>query len=159
MIAATGHDRFAAADYRRLVEHRMRTARDGLRWHLVETTPGRHDWSNFLPLLRAAQDAGVEVIWDLCHWGWPDSIDIWTPAFVDRFARFCGAAARLVRDETDGPPFYCPVNEISYWSCAGGDVAYFSPFARPRVRAEGPARARVPRRHGRDPRRGPARVS
>ncbi|HET6521688.1 MAG TPA: hypothetical protein VFG47_17985, partial [Geminicoccaceae bacterium] len=133
LIAATGHDRAAAQDYRWMVEHGIRTVRDGVRWHLIEATPGRYDWSSLLPMLRAAREVGVQVVWDLCHYGWPDHIDIWRPAFVDRFARFAGAVAALVRDETEGgPPLYCPVNEISYWAWAGGDVARFNPTARGR---------------------------
>ena len=31
-------------------------------------------------------------------------------------------------------PFYCPVNEISFFSWGGGDAAYLNPFApRPRI--------------------------
>jgi beta-glucosidase/6-phospho-beta-glucosidase/beta-galactosidase len=127
LLAATQHDRFAAQDYRRMVEHDIRAVRDGLRWHLIETAPGQYDWSSFLPMLRAARDAGVQVIWDLCHYGWPDDIDIWSPAFVDRFARFADAAARVVREETDAVPFYCPVNEISFWSWAAADAGKFHP--------------------------------
>src|SRR5215210_8656827 len=41
----------------------------------------------------------------------PEDIDIWSPAFIDRFARFGGAAAQVVRDETDEVPIYVPVNE------------------------------------------------
>lgn len=129
LLAATSHDRHAAEDYRRLREHGIRAARDGLRWHLIEVQPGRYDWSSFLPMLQAARDTGTQVIWDLCHYGWPDDIDIWTPAFVERFARFAAAAARLVRDETDAPPFYCPVNEISFWAWAAGDAQKFHPAA------------------------------
>ena len=130
LIAATGHDTFAQADYLALRRHGIRTVRDGLRWHLIEIAPGRYDWSSFLPMLRAARQAGVQVIWDLCHYGWPDDIHIWTPAFVDRFARFAEAAARVIRDETGEVPFYCPVNEISFWAWAGGEVARFNPLER-----------------------------
>jgi beta-glucosidase/6-phospho-beta-glucosidase/beta-galactosidase len=133
LIAATRHDRFAAADYARTAEHGLRTIRDGLRWHLIEMAPGRFDWSSFLPMLRAARHAHVEVIWDLCHYGWPDDIDIWSPQFVDRFARFAKAAARVVRDETDAVPFYCPVNEISFWAWAAGDAGKFHPATRGRA--------------------------
>ena len=129
LIEATEHDRFAAQDYRRLAECGIRTVRDGLRWHLIETTPGTYDWSSFLPLLRAARDGGMQAIWDLCHYGWPDGLDIWSPAFVDRFACFVRAAAHVIRDETDDVPFYCPVNEISYWAWAGGEVGRFNPVA------------------------------
>ena len=132
LIAATRHDVNAAADYRALAQHGIRTVRDGLRWHLIETQPGRYDWSSFLPMLRAARETGTQVIWDLAHWGWPDDLDIWSPTFVDRFAHFARAAAKLVRDETDGVPFYTPVNEISFWAWGGGDLGFIAPFARHR---------------------------
>jgi hypothetical protein len=129
LIAATGHDVHAEADYRMLAEHGIRTVRDGLRWHLIESTPGHYDWSSFLPQLRAAREVGTQVVWDICHWGWPDDLDIWSPAFIDRLARFARAAAQVVRDETDAVPFYVPVNEISFWSWAGGSLAYINPLA------------------------------
>jgi hypothetical protein len=132
LIAATAHDRYAEADYRALAQHGLRTARDGLRWHLIETAPGRYDWSSFVPMLRAAQRTGTQVIWDLAHWGWPDDLDIWSPAFIDRFGRFARAAARVVADETDAVPFYTPINEISFWAWAGGTLGHIGPFSRGR---------------------------
>ena len=134
LIASTRHDVNAAADYRMLADLGIRTVRDGVRWHLIETTPGHYDWSSFLPMLRAARDTGTQVIWDVAHYGWPDDIDIWSPAFVDRFAAFGRALAQVVRAETDTVPFYVPVNEISFWSWAGGDVAYMNPLATDRGR-------------------------
>jgi hypothetical protein len=80
-------------------------------------------------MLRAAREAGSQVIWDLCHYGWPEELDIWSPDFVGRFARFAGAAAKLVREETNSVPLYCPVNEISFWAWAGGDTGYLNPHA------------------------------
>jgi beta-glucosidase/6-phospho-beta-glucosidase/beta-galactosidase len=132
LLATTGHDQAVAQDYRWMVQHGIRTVRDGVRWHLIETSSGGYDWSSFLPMLHASRDLGVQTIWDLCHYGWPDGIDIWAPAFVERFSRFARAVAELVRNETDATPFYCPVNEISYWSWAGAEVARFNPLARGR---------------------------
>lgn len=129
VIASTGHDVNAAQDYKQLQEHAIRTVRDGLRWHLIETSPGRYDWASFLPMLEAANATGTQVIWDLLHYGWPDDIDIWSPDFVKRFARFAAAAARVVREESDAVPFYSPVNEISFFSWGGGDAGYLNPFA------------------------------
>lgn len=132
LIDSTGHGRWAGQDYATLRRHGIRSARDGLRWHLIESTAGHYDWSSFLPQLRAAEQAGVQVIWDLCHYGWPDGIDIWRPEFVERFARFAAAAARMIREESDRVPFYSPLNEMSFWAWAGGEVAYFSPLGRGR---------------------------
>lgn len=129
LLRATRHDVHACQDYRALASHGIAAARDGLRWHLIEQKPGRYDWSSFLPMLRASRKAGMQIIWDLCHYGWPDHIDIWSPQFPGRFARFAAAAAAVVRDETPETPFYCPVNEISFWAWAGGDMRLFAPFA------------------------------
>lgn len=127
MIAATYHDRLAAADYAQLLEHGIRAARDGVRWHLIETSPGHYDWSAVLPMLRAAEQTGVQVIWDLLHYGWPDDLDVFAAAFVDRFAAYAGAFARLHLTETGRPPFVCPVNEISFLAWGGGDMARMGP--------------------------------
>jgi hypothetical protein len=132
LITATEHDRAVMLDYRWMTEHGIRTVQDGVRWHRIETAPGRYDWSSLLPMVQAAREVGVQIIWALCHYGSPNDIDIWRPEFVDRFARFAAAVATLLRDETDGIRFYCPVNEISYWAWAGGDMARFNPNARGR---------------------------
>jgi hypothetical protein len=117
MTAALQHDLYAAEDYRRIREMGLATARDGLRWHLIERR-GRYDWSSWLPMLDAARAAGVQAIWDLCHYGWPDDLDIFSPEFVDRFARFTGAAARLHLERTGEPGFWAPVNEINFFAWA-----------------------------------------
>ncbi|HSN85460.1 MAG TPA: beta-glucosidase [Thermoanaerobaculia bacterium] len=127
LLAATGHDRLAAADYARARALGMETVRDGVRWHRIERSPGRYDFSSLLPKIRAARGTGVQVIWDLCHYGWPEGLDVFRPELVDRFADFARAVARLIADETDEPPFYTPVNEISFWSWAGGDMGLFNP--------------------------------
>ena len=132
LVASTGHDTNAEADYRQLGALGLRTMRDGLRWHLIEPRPGAFDFTSWTPMLAAAEATGTQVIWDLLHYGWPDDLDIWTPAFVDRFAAFAGAAARAFRDSTDAVPFWCPVNEISFFAWAGGDASYLNPFARGR---------------------------
>lgn len=134
LLAATGHDRLAASDYRTVAGLGLRTIRDGFRWHLIEQAPGVYDWSSVLPMLRAAREANVQVIWDLCHFGWPDDIDIWSPDFVERFACFSAAAAELVVAESDGIPVFCAVNEMSFLAWAGGDVAAINPCARQRGR-------------------------
>ena len=132
LIAGTQHDVNAVADYRSLARHGIRTVRDGLRWHMIETSAGRYDWTSFLPMVRAARETGTQVIWDIAHWGWPDDIDIWSLDFIDRFGRFAAAAAQVVKDETDAVPFYVPVNEISFWSWAGGGLGFISPLAQGR---------------------------
>src|SRR4051794_14362485 len=78
LIAATRHDVFAAQDYAAMRAHGLLAVRDGLRWHRIEVAPGEYDWSSFTPMLYAAARERITVIWDLCHYGWPDYYDIWS---------------------------------------------------------------------------------
>ncbi len=139
VLTSTRHDTHAAEDYRLLAEAGVRTVRDGLRWHLIEATPGVYDWSSFLPMLDAATATRTQVIWDLCHWGVPAGLDIFADEFVTRFAAFARAAAELIFARTGGfrgpVPFFCPVNEMSFWAWVGGDVKAFAPHRE----GEGPA--------------------
>src|SRR5436190_3138302 len=129
LFAATRHDRFAREDYLRLQGQKLRVAREGLRWHLAESTPGQYDFSTALPIVRAARETGTQVIWDLCHFGWPDHLDVFKPEFVSALASFGAAFAQWLRNETDEPGFFVPVNEISFFSWAAGDEGSIFPFA------------------------------
>ncbi|GGL98716.1 acyl-CoA dehydrogenase family protein [Deinococcus aerophilus] len=132
VIDATAHDRFAVQDYARLTASGLQTARDGLRWHLIERVPGEYDFTSALNQAVAAREAGVQVIWDLLHYGYPDFIDPFAPDFPEQFARYAAAAARFLRGHTDGPLWICPVNEISFLAWGAGDVGYLNPFAQGR---------------------------
>lgn len=131
-IAATQHDRFVVEDYLRLQSQGMRTARDGIRWHLIEKSEGRYDFSSDLPMIQAAQQTRTQVIWDLCHYGWPDWLDIFKPQFVESFRCLAKEFARVWNSETDQVLYVSPINEISFFSWASGQVAVLNPFARRR---------------------------
>jgi beta-glucosidase/6-phospho-beta-glucosidase/beta-galactosidase len=129
MLEATQHDRFLTQDYAALRAMRIGTVRDTIRWHRVEAVPGQYDFSSIDRYVDAANQAGIEVIWDLLHYGWPDGLDIYSRDFVDRFGAFCGATARHLRDRLPAPRFYTPVNELSFLAWAAGEVAWFHPFS------------------------------
>jgi hypothetical protein len=128
LIAATQHDALVDDDYARLKELNILTAREGMRWHLIDRGR-RMDFSSVLPMLQAAQRHGIQVVWNLCHYGWPEDVNLFTSGFVERFARYCGAAARLISEHTDTVPFYVPINEISYLAWATGEQGYMFPYA------------------------------
>lgn len=134
MLAATQHIEQADGDYARLRDVGIRAARDAARWHLIDrgTT---FDFASLAPLVTAARQAGVQVVWTLCHYGWPDGVDPLAPSFVDRFARYCGAVARFIASETDEVPFFTPINEISFLTWAAGDEGFIHPFGRGRGHA------------------------
>lgn len=124
LIRATGHDRHVLQDYRLCKDHGFSTLRDGLRWHLIGKDPGKYDWSSWMPALEAAEEVGIQVIWDLFHYGSPDCVDQAAPDFPERFTEFALAAIELQQSISDRPPLVCPLNEISFLSWAV-DEGYF----------------------------------
>ncbi|MFB2979776.1 beta-glucosidase [Microseira sp. BLCC-F43] len=128
VVASTFHDQFVALDFQRLQDQGIFTVREGIRWHLIERQ-GKLDFATVLPILRTANKMGMQVMWDLFHYGWPDDIDIFSPEFVKRFERLARAFTQLLKDESDAIPFITPVNEISFVAWAGGDKGFINPFA------------------------------
>jgi beta-glucosidase/6-phospho-beta-glucosidase/beta-galactosidase len=124
LIRATGHDRHVLNDYRQCRALGLTTLRDGVRWHRIEIAPGKYDWSSWLPMIEAAEETGVQIIWDLFHYGAPDHVDQASDDFPDRFAEFAVAALELRSTVTARPPTVCPLNEINFLSWAIDD-GYF----------------------------------
>lgn len=130
-IEATGHDLHVEADYARLAEVGIHAVREAIRWPLVDRG-GELDFASAQPFVRAACRQGLDVIWDLFHYGYPDDLDPFDAQFIPRFTRYCAAAARVVAQHGEGPHFFTPVNEPSYLAWAGGDAGLFAPHAQGR---------------------------
>lgn len=124
LIRATGHDKHVLQDYRLCKRLGFSTLRDGLRWHLIEKSPGKYDWSSWLPALKAAERTGVQVIWDLFHYGSPDHVDQAADDFPQRFTEFAVAALEFQQSISKRPALVCPLNEINFMSWAV-EVDYF----------------------------------
>lgn len=132
LIQSTKHDLFAEADYQRMIERGMRTARDGVRWHLIEKEPFRYDFSSLELQTKAVNNTGIQIIWDLFHYGYPDDLDIYQPEFIERFTAFAEAVTTFLIEKTGKGFMICPVNEISFFAWAAGDVGIFHPFSKGR---------------------------
>jgi hypothetical protein len=132
LIRATSHDTHVLRDYRQCRELGFGTIRDGLRWHLIEKSPGRYDWSSWLPALEAAEEFGVQIIWDLFHYGSPDCVDQAAPDFPDRFTEFAVASIEVQQSVSDRPPLVCPLNEINFlsWAVDDGYIPCAGPIQR-----------------------------
>lgn len=129
IVCSTQHDQHVAADYAPLPGMGIRTVREGMRWHLIDR--GRRlDFSSIRPMLEASERSGIQILWNLCHYGWPEDLQLLGAGFVERFARYCAAAARVVSDHSDEIPCYSPINEISFFSWASGEVGYIYPHYR-----------------------------
>lgn len=130
-VAATHHDRHADEDYQRLREVGILAAREAIRWPLVDRQ-GRYDFGSVRPFVEASRRHGIDVIWDLFHYGFPRDLDIFSEEFVARFAEYCRAAARYISAHQDGVCYFTPVNEPSYFAWAAGEVGRFAPHCRGR---------------------------
>ena len=126
-ISETRHDIECEADYRMLAQRGVHTVRDALRWHRIESVPGMFDWTDFRMMIESAKRANVQVLWDLCHFGVPEHIDIFAPEFPERFAGFAAAAGRVLAEHSAAAPWWCPINEISYWAHAAGHDGFMHP--------------------------------
>jgi beta-glucosidase/6-phospho-beta-glucosidase/beta-galactosidase len=131
-VAITAHDRHLKNDYRRLEELGIGVVREAIRWPLVDLGDGRYDWSTVDPVLEAAEACHITPIWDLCHYGFPDGLDPFSDACLQRFRDYCRASAERVMTRARGARFFTPINEISFFSGAGTDMGWMFPFAKGR---------------------------
>ena len=127
LVAETGHDSHAMEDYRILHDLGIAVAREGIPWPLVDRQ-GRLDFSRLDVLINAMNANKMIPIWDLCHYGYPDDLDPFSPAFAERFAAYCRAAAQYVVPRVRGPHFFTPVNEITFFSFCGGEWGWVAPY-------------------------------
>ena len=131
LIAVTQHDTLAAEDYALCRALGLRAVREAAVWPVLDRA-GVLDLAPVRRLARLGRAAGLLQIWDLMHYGYPDDLDPFGPEFPRRFAAYARAVATVVRDETPGPHYYTPINEISYNAWAAGEVGYMAPFGQGR---------------------------
>jgi hypothetical protein len=133
LVAETKHREHAREDYRLLADLGIGVAREAVPWPLV-SRGGGYDFGLVDPVIDGMNEARVAPIWDLCHYGYPDDTDPFAPDFADRFAEYCLAAARYVtsRVHAESGPYFSPINELTYFSQAGGLWGLIAPFGRDR---------------------------
>jgi beta-glucosidase/6-phospho-beta-glucosidase/beta-galactosidase len=128
-VAATGHDRHMEADLAAAMDLGIGVIREAVRWPRVDLGNGNYDWSS----VKAAQDAAtackITPIWDLCHYGFPEGCDPFSPECRERFVDYCRAVAEFVTGTAEGPYFFTPINEITFFSAGATDLKWMYPFA------------------------------
>lgn len=131
-VAATGHDRHLRADLDSAMDLGIGVVREAIRWPSVDRGGGRYDWSTVKAVQDAATACKITPIWDLCHYGLPDGCDPFSRECRERFVDYCRAAAEFVTSSADGPYFFTPINEITFFSAAATDLEWMYPFAKGR---------------------------
>ena len=131
MLEATKHLCHIEEDYHLLKNFDIATVREGVQWSRVEEQPYCYDWNRVKKIIHAANKKNVQVIWDLCHFGYPDNLSPLHPHFCKRFVAFAVAFVQMYRSiNPGGYLILTPVNEVSFISWLGGEVGATSPFTR-----------------------------
>ncbi|MBH8568273.1 hypothetical protein KB206_05225 [Microvirga sp. STS02] len=128
-LPLTGHLQLIDEDYTALNPFNVRTVREGIRWAQIEKTPYHYDFSTVKTMLDAGQRHGIQQVWDLCHFGYPDDLTPLHPLFARRFAALCRAFVDFYRSvRPDDVLIVTPINEVSFISWLGGDARGTSPY-------------------------------
>lgn len=129
LINTANHLARLEADYKMLSAWGITTVREGIRWSFVEKRPYQYDFSVVQYMLRVAKDTGIQQIWDICHFGYPDDLSPLHPQFAKRFAAICSAFVRFYQQECpDQTLIVTPINEVSFISWHGGEVGHTAPY-------------------------------
>ncbi|MBO9572823.1 MAG: amine oxidase [Chitinophagaceae bacterium] len=128
-VNITGHLENINEDYQLLSTFNIKTVREGIRWSQVEKQPYHYDWSDVETMMLAAKENGIQQIWDICHFGFPDDLTPLHPLFAKRFTALCVAFIEFYRSvDTDSFIIITPINEVSFLSWLGGEVRGTSPY-------------------------------
>jgi len=131
LLKSSGHLQKVEEDYENLLKFNLHTVREGVGWARCETSPFHYDFSPVKLRLNVAADTNIQIIWDLCHFGFPDDLTPLHPKFEKRFIAFCKAFAHTFKDAANGRKLLVtPINEINFLSWLGGDVAGTSPYCK-----------------------------
>ena len=95
LLKETDHHRQAFYDYQLLKEVGITTVREGICWSEVEKIPYQYDFTEVKHRILAANELGIQQLWDICHFGYPDGLIPTHPLFTDRFSELCAAFARF----------------------------------------------------------------
>lgn len=129
LYKASGHDLYLEEDYDQLKTLGIRTIREGIRWSVVEVKPYEYDWTEVERIIKISQLKDIQVIWDICHFGFPDDLTPLHPMFARRFSHLCREFVIKYRSLVpEGHLIVTPINEVSFISWLGGDVRGTSPY-------------------------------
>lgn len=128
-LPSTGHLHLLETDYNQLKPFNIQTVREGIRWSQVEKIAYHYDWSVVEQMLTVGHRLGIQQVWDLCHFGYPDDLTPLHPMFARRFSALCRAFVRFYRDRyPDEELIVTPINEVSFIAWLGGDARGTSPY-------------------------------
>lgn len=130
-LSVTGHLDKLDEDYKNLSYLNFKTVREGIRWSVVESSPYQYNWKDVEKMIQHAKENNIQVVWDICHFGFPSDLTPLHPMFARRFAALCREFIKFYRSiDNNGTLVVTLFNEVSFLSWLGGDVCGTSPYLR-----------------------------
>jgi beta-glucosidase/6-phospho-beta-glucosidase/beta-galactosidase len=129
LLKASRHDQQCRQDYQLIKERGIFTVREGLAWSQIDKGQGDYDFSRFEPLMKIGAQEGIQQIWDLNHFDFPDHLDPFSPSFSQAYGEYGKRALEVVRKYQKGTLYFVPVCEPSFfsWMC---DRGLWAPYAK-----------------------------
>lgn len=129
LLKETEHHLRTEEDYRLLLDIGITSVREGIMWSVVEKIEGHYDFTEVLNRLRIADRLGIQVTWDLIHFGYPDGLFPTHPKFCKRFENLTRQFAKFYKNNSAQPLLVCPINEISFLAWFSGEARGTVPYA------------------------------
>jgi len=129
LLHLTGHLEKLEEDYELLDDFEMKSVREGIRWSTVEPSPGVYNWQPVSLVIHAAIKSGKQILFDLCHFGFPSDLTPFHPHLTMRFVALCRSFVTMYRSlQPGGPLIVTPINEVNFMAWLGGEVACTTPY-------------------------------
>lgn len=128
ILAGSKHDALCREDYRLLKAYGIKTVREGLAWHQIDRGQGVYDFSRFEKMLQAGQEEGMQQVWDLNHFDYPEDLNAYSPEFITRFAAYAKESLKVLRRYITGTLYIVPLNEISFYTYIAASEGHWAPF-------------------------------
>lgn len=131
LLKETDHIGQLKSDYTMLQQININTVREGIRWSVVETKPFCYNFDTVKYMMEIGNQLGIQQVWDLCHFGYPDDLSPLHPQFTQRFVGLCTAFANFFTENYGKKELIItPINEVSFVSWLGGEAAGTVPFCK-----------------------------
>lgn len=124
----TEHHLRVLEDYQLLKSIEITVVREGICWSSIEKEPYVFDFSRLKPFYEAAAQLEIQIIWDLCHFGFPSDLFPTHPQFVSRFKALTQAFCDFHSAHSNRQLLVIPINEISFLSWLSGEAKGTVPF-------------------------------
>ncbi len=128
LLKASMHDQYCKEDYQTIKKLGIETVREGLAWHQIDKGSGEYDFSRFEKMMQVGKEEGVQQIWDLNHFDYPENLDFFSHDFIARFSEYAKRAINLIRKYQTGTIYIVPINEISFSAWIGADRGLWAPY-------------------------------